>query len=498
MEVVIAVDSSTTASKAVAFSLDGAVRAIGRAPIELSSPGAGRYEQDPAEWWTATALALREVGDALRAQGDEPVALGITHQRESFACLDASGRAVRPAILWLDGRSGEQVRALGTPEVHELSGKPPSTTPSFYKLAWMAQHEPELLRGAVRVADVHAYLSLVTTGRFATSIVSADPTGLVDHRTGTWSERLLSLASVRVEQLPEIVPPGAPLGGLLPEAAEATGLPVGLPVIAGGGDGQCAGLGAGVTAPGRAYLSLGTSIVLGAHSEQPDPSGSYRILASPLGHGRTIEAFIASGAISVSWARRAFPVQVEDDGGDPFELSVDRAADRMRALMFVPHLSGSATPYWDERARGAFVGIDDGHTAAEFYRAVLEGLAFEIRLLCSGLETTGNPISSIAVMGGGTVSERWLQIIADILGRPLVLSRTPEATALGAAVLAAAAVRFDGDTTAAAARMTGSERTIEPDPSRTAHYSAIYALYTALAPALAPFHAEAAALGLTR
>ncbi|GAB2569673.1 xylulokinase [Leucobacter ruminantium] len=501
MEVVIAVDSSTTASKAVAFSLDGAVRAIGRAPISLSAPRTGWREQDPTEWWSTTAAALREVSTRLRERGDETLAVGITHQRESFACLDEENDPVRPAILWLDGRPGEQVRSLGTPEVHDLSGKPPSTTPSFYKLAWLAENEPEALDRTARIADVHAYLSLAMTGRFATSSASADPTGLVDHRSGRWSERLLELASVRIEQLPEIVSPGSPIGGLLPETAELTGLPVGLPIIAGGGDGQCAGLGSGIVAPGQAYLSLGTSIALGTHSERVDPSPSYRVMASPLGHGHTLDAFIASGSYSVSWFRKSFALPADDTAGhrdeDPFELAVERSEGRMQSLMFVPHLSGGATPYWDDRMRGAFVGISDDHTAAEFYRAVLEGLAFEIRLLCDGFEHAGSPIEGIAVTGGGTASDRWLQIISDVTGRPLELACTTEATALGAAILAAAATRFDGDIEAAAAAMTRPERRVEPHPDRAERYAEIFPLYATVAPALASFDSGAAALGLT-
>lgn len=497
MEVVIAIDSSTTASKAVAFSLDGSVRAIGRAPIQMSSPHPSWREQDAAEWWATTARALRDVSTRLSELGDEPVAIGITHQRETFVLLDASGLPVRKAILWMDSRSGAQVRSLGSPEVHAISGKPPSTTPSFYKLAWLAEHEPALLRRAHRIADVHAALSLAMTDRFVTSSASADPTGLVDHRTGEWSDRLMELASVRRDQLPEIVQPGTVIGGLSGAAAEQTGLPSGLPVVAGGGDGQCAGLGSGVVGTGRAYLSLGTSIALGTHADEVDPSPSFRVMASPLGRGRTLDAFIASGSYSVAWFRRSFPMVAADisaEESDPFELAIDRADGRMRGLMFVPHLSGAATPYWDDRLRGAFVGVSDDHTAAEFYRAVLEGLAYEIRMLCDGFERAGSPVETIAVTGGGTESHRWLRIIADVTGRPLTTARTTETTALGAGILAAAAVRFDGDIRSAADAMTAIERTILPDPARAEHATELFAIFGKIARALTPIHIEASAI----
>lgn len=495
MDVVVAIDCSTTASKAIAFSFDGSVRAVGRCPIQLDSPRVGWYEQDAREWWTATADALRQVTETLHELGDEPVALGITHQRESFVCLGADDAPTRPAILWLDARSGEQVRSIGTEEVHRLSGKPPSTTPSFYKLAWLAEHEPARLADAARISDVHAFLALHLAGRFVTSTASADSTGLVDTATGAWSARLLELASVREAQLPELVAPGSLIGGLDARASETTGLPEGLPVIAGAGDGQCGGLGAGVTETGEAYLSLGTSIVLGARADHPSASLAYRILSNPSGDGNTLEAFVASGAISVSWFRKAFPGLASSGEENAYELALDRSADRMRTLMFVPHLSGSSTPYWDERGRGAFVGIDDGHTEDEFYRAVLEGLAFEIRLLCVGLESAGSPIDEVTVMGGGTVSDGWMQIIADVLGRPLRIPTTPEATALGAAILAAAHVRFSGDASAAAEQMSHTARTVTPSPERARRYAELYSVYTEITPALSTFHRRAAALG---
>ena len=486
MDVVIAIDASTTGTKAIAFTTDGDVRAIGRASVERSSPVPTWHEQDPLQWWSSTASALTSVMALLHSNGDTPVAVGITHQRESFVCLDRSFDPIRPAILWVDARAGSEVKRLGSAEVHRISGKPPSITPSMYKIAWLNEHEPETMAQTAYLSDVHGYLSRMLTGTFVTSSASADPMGMVDISTGEWSQTLLDLVGVTAEMLPGIVKPGTIIGSVTDDAAAATGLPVGLPIVAGGGDGQCAGLGVGVLSPRSAYLSLGSSIVLGSHSDNAEPSSAYRLLESPLGHGHTIEAYVASGALSVSWFTRTFCAD-DEDADDVLSEGLDRSVPGARGLFFLPYLSGASTPYWDEDARGAFIGADDGHTRDDFYRAVIEGLVYEIRLLAEGLHSAGSAIEEVHATGGGAASEHWLQIIADVLNLPVRSSTSPEATALGAAILAASAIGFAGkDLREASARMSHVHRTFTPQPDSVARYESLYRIYREVYPALAP------------
>jgi xylulokinase len=485
VDVVIAVDASTTGTKAIAFDAKGRTVAVGRCAVDRISPQPTWHEQDASQWWSSTAAALKQLAEALRQEGHRVCALGITHQRESFVCLNEDYQPIRPAMLWLDARSGNEVREFGTRRVHELSGKPPSTTPGFYKLAWMSRHEPENFAATAHIADVHAYLSLMMTGEFATSTASADPMGLMDVRASDWSDELLHLVGVRREQLPRLVPSGALIGLINDDAARASGLPVGLPVVAGGGDGQCAGLGAGVVDVGRAYLSLGTSITLGCHAEDARISNGWRVLASPLGRGVTSEAFIASGALSVSWFRKAFPQLSPDEGVDVYDANLENCAGN--GLYFLPYLSGSATPYWDDMSRGSFVGVMESHTWVDFYRAVLEGLAFETELLLLELEAASDPITDIVVMGGGAASTRWLQIIADVTGRSLKVATTAEATALGAAILAASYCGLvEGGVKAAAAAMTSVGHAFEPRPRQAESYARRFDVYRGIYGALKP------------
>ncbi|MFV0426725.1 MAG: xylulokinase [Beutenbergiaceae bacterium] len=488
VDVVIGIDASTTGTKAIAFDADGQQRAVGRATIPRFSPQPLWQEQNADDWWDSTAIALAEVVRQCAAGGDDIRAIGITHQRETFVLLDAEFRQVRPAMLWLDARAGEQVRQFGGARVHDLSGKPPSTTPSLYKLAWLAHNEPESLARTRYVADVHGYLSVKLTGRFATSTASADPMGLVDMATESWSEELVRLAGISDEQLAELAKPGALIGAVGAQAAQRTGVPQGTPVYAGAGDGQSGGLGVGVSRTGLGYLSLGTSITLGAHVNGHAPADpAYRVMGSPLGSGNTIEGFVAAGALSVSWFREAFT-----DVTDPaaLEASLEQTHPGAGGLRFLPHLNGAATPFWDERSRGAFIGIDETHGAAQFYRAVLEGLSFETGVLLDGIEATAGGVDEIVVMGGGSASAGWTSILANILARPITQAGTAEAAALGAAILAAHGCGLgQGSIGATAQAMVHNGATIHPEPEVTAVYAQARDGYRAIYPALKQLYA---------
>lgn len=500
--VVIGIDCSTTGSKAVAFTADGTAFAESRRRYGRTSRHAGWQEQEAHDWWHATQHALRDLVDAIDDRGGEPVALGITHQRETFVCLDPDDRPVRPAIMWLDTRAGEQIERLGSPDVHRLSGKPPSTTPSLYKLAWVAEHEPDVLDRTALVLDVHGYLVRRLTGERATSWACADPLSLVDMRTFSWSPRLLEMAGLDKDQLPALVPPGTVIGHIGKDAAELTGLPVDLPVVAGAGDGQCAGLGAAVLSQSSAYLNLGTGLTLGTHSAEYVHSRAFRTLASPIAGAYTVEALLSSGALSIGWTRdllaatSSAPMAEEE-----FNALVRAAAPGADGLLYLPYLTSAESPHWDPAARGCFIGLTDGHGRAEVCRAVVEGLAYEERLTLELLQrTTRHSVEQLVVMGGASRSESLTQLIADVLELPVAVSAESETSALGAAMLAAAAVGMDGTTDLAqtATRMSRISTVREPDSELGARYRGTFAVYRELYPALRPVFPRLSGLRATR
>jgi len=342
---VVAVDCSTTAAKAVIHDEVGRVVAQAVRPLRTLQPRPAWHEQDAEQWWVATQGAVADAVASLADPGSVG-ALCLTHQRESFVCLDGAGQPLRPAILWLDGRAHEQIAQFGSSRVHALSGKPPDTTPAIYKLAWLARHEPAVLRDAVFVGDVQAYLAWRLTGRWATSHGSADTLGLFDLQRMDWSSELLDLAGVRLDQLPDLVPAGELLGTVAPEVARLLGLPGPVPLVAGIGDGQAAGLGLGATAPGVAYLNLGTSMVLGVQSEQYLWDPAFRTLAGIRPGTYTLETVLNAAAYVATWCREQFgEAGAQGARGAELEAAAARLPIGAEGLLTLPYWNAAQTPY---------------------------------------------------------------------------------------------------------------------------------------------------------
>ena len=492
---VIGVDSSTTATKALAWDRRGTIKAQARASLPTRNPRPGWYEQDAELWWATLCETLRELTGQIDPRRVE--SLCITNQRETVVPVGTGGEPLRPAILWLDGRCRPQLdlleRRIGGHRLARITGKPLSTVPSLAKLLWIAEEEPEIFRCAGRFLEAHAFLVQRLTGRYRTSLACADPVGLVDMERGCWAGELLRELGFRHEQLPELYPPGEVLGTLSRAATETTGLPEGLPIVAGAGDGQCAGLGVNVTEPGSAYLIMGTGVIGGVASPAYRTDPAFRTLFSPLPGTYYLETVIKAGVFTVAWFAERFaaeldkpwlPVSVED----LLEQGARQVPPGSEGLLLVPYWLGAMNPYWDADATGVMLGWTGAHGAAHFYRAILEGIAFEQRLALEGLRSAGIPaVEELRIVGGGSKSELWCRIMADITGNPVVRCRCPESSALGAGMLAAAAAGWYPDASHAAAAMSDLGERFEPDPTSRETYERLYSeVYKPLFPAVRP------------
>ena len=494
---VIGVDCSTTAAKAVVWSARGDALSQDRRTFELSQPRPGWGEQNAEDWWTASAAAVRR---AVQTVDTSRIgALCITHQRESFVCLDDAGQPLRPAMLWLDTRATAEVEDHGNAEVHRLTGKPPNPTPAWYKLLWLWNHELETMSRVGKVVDVHGFLVHKLTGEWLTSWASADPLGLVDMSTFDYDDSLLSAVGLERSQLCELRAPGSVLGHLRDDVAAQLGVPAGLPVIAGAGDGQCAQLGTGVTSPGRAYLNLGTGVVSGTFSPDYSYGMEYRTLSAAVPGGYTLETFMGGGTFNLSWFIEKFSgVDLRALGLDltpehVLETAAAKLPPGSDGLLALPYWAGALTPYWDHNARGVLLGLTGAHGKSHVYRALLEGIAFEQRLLTSGAEQVlGEVVTDVIALGGGSRSPVWCQIIADVMQRPLSVVREPESTCLGAGMLGAAAVGLYSSIAEAASAMSGTAATYTPDAPTVAAYDPLYAVYRDIYPALRELFARLA------
>ena len=488
---VIGIDCSTTATKAVVWDEHGREVAEGRATFELSSPHPNWGEQNAEDWWESTKTALRRAAQVVDTR--RIGAIGITHQRESFVCLNEDDHPIRPAILWLDSRATDEVAKYGSEEVHRITGKPPNPTPGWYKMLWLREHEPNTLDRAARVVDVHAFLVYRMTGHWRTSWATADPMGVVDLQTFEYSDTLLDTVGLSREQMPELYAPGDVIGELTEDVAREVGLPAGLPVVSGVGDGQAAGLGANITEPGRAYLNLGTAVVSGTYSDNYSWGNEYRVLAGPVPRTYTMETLLAAGTFTISWFVENFAgVNAEDlKLGLSTEQILETAAAQLSpgsdGLLAVPYLNNALTPYWDFNARGILVGLTGAHGKAHVYRAILEGIAYEQRLMTDGAESgLEKPVEHVIALGGGSNSSLWCQMLADIMQRPVSVAQETESTCLGSGMLAAAACGIHGSIKEAAEAMSGVATRYEPDEARTGKYENLYEVYKELYPSLRP------------
>jgi xylulokinase len=488
-DLVIGLDSSTSATKAVAWTREGVCAAEGRSPVPLASPAPDWYEQNPDDWWNSACAALRDL--LQRVSSARIAAVGISAQRETFAALAADGNPVRPAIVWMDRRCRDEVGWLsdrvGRERIHDISGKPVDLAPAAYRMAWMAHHESAAYRATAIFTDVHGYLTWRLTGHFRTSWASADPLGLFDMRNRVWSGEILKALDVQPEQLPLAIAPGSVMGSVSDRAAAMTSLPAGTPVVAGGGDGQAAGLGVNALTPGRAYLNLGTAVVAGVHSTGYRIGQAWRTMGSCSGDGYYFETSLRSGTFLVDWfLTNCIGGTGRHEVREHLESEAASLPVGSGGVLAVPYWGAAMTPYWDPDARGCLVGLTDAHRPAHLYRALLEGIALEQAMVTAMVKRdAGIEIRELVAIGGGAESELWCQIIADACNKPIKRSRTVEASSLGAAMCAAAGAGWFASVPAAAEAMGARiTRVTEPSANRVPRYAELQEIYRDIYPQL--------------
>ena len=489
---VLGLDSSTTACKANVWDCRGRSIAKGYSSLALLAPQPAWHEQPAESWWESMTHAIRQ---AVSQVGDRRLkALCIAHQRETFVPLDEHDRPLINGILWMDERARDLLpfleQTLGRDKFHRLTGKRLSVNLTIAKIAWLKAHRADVFAQTRKYVDVHAFLVHRLTGSYRTSWGSADPTGLFDIQNNCWAESLLDQIDIRLDQLPEVYPPGTIIGSLIPAAAEACGLPVGLPVVAGIGDGQASGLGVNITSPGDAYLSMGTSVISGTFSDQYIFDPAFRTMTGGVPGSYLLETVQLGGGYTVAWFMEKIAGQPGHDVASLQDF-YDQAASAMppgsAGLVVVPYWNSVLGPYWDPFASGIIVGWRGFHRLPHLYRAILEGVAFEQYLGTLGVEKAlGKPVKRYIAMGGGAQSDLWCQIIADITDKPVYRATTTEAAALGAGILAATAVGCYANAREAAQEMTHIlPQPLEPDTLEHAFYNRLFEeVYRPLFPAL--------------
>jgi D-xylulose kinase len=428
----LGIDCGTQSTKVVLRDRDtGEVVAVGRAAHELIERDDGTREQDPGWWIDALRIAVR---DAMRGQRFDIGGIGVSGQQHGLVCLDDQDRPVRPAKLWNDTTTAQECDELtrklgGANRVLQLMGNlilPGYTAP---KAAWLAAHKPHAYARTVRMCLPHDYLNLWLCGEFVTEAGDASGTAYFDVRARRYSEAVLGAIDDRRDwkrTLPPIAPSLSVIGTLRREAADSLGLAAGIPVSAGGGDNMCAAIGCDVLVAGPVAMSLGTSGTVFAYRAEPsvDPIGEAAAFCDSTG-GWLPLACTLNCTSATEWARGLFGIEHAD---------VDAAITSGRApeLAFLPYLSGERTPNRPEAA-GVFVGLRPDHGREAIVCAVVEGVTFGLAYALEALSRAGVAPGEVTLIGGGSASDAWAQLCADVFELPVVRPQIVEAAASGAA-----------------------------------------------------------------
>lgn len=498
---VLAYDVGTSGVKAVVVDGDGRIVASARRSYGLTTLDDGAVEQDLDAIEAALVAATRELL-VDRAVGPGSIdGIGLTAQMFDLAPVDAAGRSTVAMLSWLDQRAVREADALAVTMDRASQGRTFGSILTAKdvvpKILWLRDHAPVAWAESRWLLDCKEAIILRLTGRAVIDPAGALAFRLYDPLAGAWSGALCDRLGIPLERLPEVAPATAIAGGLLPGAAARLGLPAGVPVVVGAGDVPASQLGAGATDPGDAHVSLGTAVYFGITTDRPvaDPAGQLGVIghADPALWILWLE--VATGGGALSWLLRLL-----GDGRDPdgdilreVDRGVAAVADEMDGLLFAPWLSGERVPVFDDRIRGAFVGLGLRHGRSHLLRAVMEGVGYQMRWALEYGAAYGVPIGSIRGVGGGFIGTSWTQIIADILGRPIGSIEHPQdAAAVGAAACALVGIGAQRDLRFIRDRVR-IERVFEPDPLRHAAHEAGFDRYRRLYGALAPLFVDTSA-----
>lgn len=492
----IGIDSSTTATKALLMDAKGDVLGVAVSEYSYDIPKPLWSEQHPDLWWQATANSLQSVIKNSDVSPKEIQGIGLTGQMHGLVLLNHKGKVLRPAILWNDQRTAQQCddirRRIGKERLIQITGNDALTGFTAPKILWVEQEEPEIYDQIAHILLPKDYVRLKLTGEYAIDKAGGAGTILFDLKERTWSPEIVSALNIDPDWLPPTFEGTAVTGTLTTEAAEATGLIPGIPVVGGGGDQAANAVGTGAVMEGIVTLSLGTSGVVFASTSEPvvEPDGRLHAFCHAVPNKWHLMGVMLSAAGSLRWFRDTLASKSSFDDLVNETRDIPTGSD---GLIFLPYLTGERTPHPDPLARGAFVGLTVRHTRKHMTRAVLEGVAFGLRDSFELMKNTGiTQINQVRISGGGARSQLWLQILADVFEAELVTVNTSEGAAFGAALLAAIGTStFSSVEEACSATIKITGATI-PGP-QSAIYNNIYPLYSALYPALKQtFHSNPA------
>lgn len=491
------IDLGTTSIKVSLFKSDGQLIASKSSEYPILIPKAGFAEQDPNEWWqgflSACHFLVREYPEEIK----NLVGIGLCGQMHTQVYLDGKDQILRPAITWMDQRSGAIVERINADPasknlIFDQTSNIASTTYTAPHVRWVIENEPETWSQVRHILVAKDYLKYLLTGVQVIDYAEASGTLLFDVINQTWSHQAFDFFEIPRDYFPDVLPSDEVIGSITSEAAKLTGLPEGVPVVNGSSDNSASALGSGMTQSGQVTLILGTAGVITVCSSSPLVDQLGRTLCW---HYCLRDHWVSLGIMqtageSLEWFKNTFdPVDDKDvtssDIFNQYNQLIQSVPEGCHGLTFLPYLNGERTPYWDANARGVFFGINLKTTKAHLIRAIMEGVSFAFRNNIETVESLGIKIDEVRAVGGGLRSQVWLEILGKVLRRPIATVSDPDTANLGNILLAKKALGLIDDYPSASQGMVHIKKQVH-FPQGSEYYEKQYPLFLDLYQSLKP------------
>ena len=496
MKLLLGIDYGTGGCKTTV--LDETGRFVGEASTEFQTfhDHPGWSEQEPQDWWDALKSALGK----LAAKGIDLKSIaacaldGSTH---NAVLLDAQYKPVRRTIMWTDQRATAECEALKAgwgEKIFSTCYQMPAPTWTLPQMMWLKANEPAVLEKTAHVLFVKDYVRYLLTGEAATDSIEAQGTLFFDMAKSVWDPDLVQMAGLSIDKLPRLIAPTDIAGHVTAEAAAATGLPEGMPVVCGSSDSAVEDYGAGAVEPGDLIIKLATAGNVNAMTAAAHPHPktlTYSHIVPSMWY--SVSATNAA-ALCMRWLRDTFYRDNGDrgDNGDAWKRIEGEASGSpigSNGVFFHPYLQGERCPYWDANLRASFTGVSISSTRGDFARALMEGVAFSLRDCYRTLEEMKLPVKRIFLIGGGARSALWSEIVANVFNCTVAVPQPGDAS-FGACLLAGTGIGVFTDVKDAVSKCLHIDRTLAPNPEAAAKYDHLFTCYRRLHDALAPVYTQ--------
>lgn len=444
MDYVIGVDIGTTSTKAIAFDLNGNVITEKKIGYPILTPKPSWNEQKPEEILKAVLNSIKYIIDDNKSRGNKLMCISFSSQMHSIIAMDDKGNNLTNCIIWADTRSKEYSDKIKqTKKGHKIyikTGTPIHPMAPLYKIMWLRDNIPEIFYKTYKFVSIKSYIFYKLFGEYIIDYSIASATGLFNIYDLKWDEEALSLAGITEDKLPIPVSTEFIMSDLGEEIAEYLGVDKNIPFVIGASDGCLANLGTNAITPGRAAVTIGTSAAIRVVSNKPIGDDKGRIFCYILSEDYYVFGGPSNnGGIILQWFKENFYLnEFNQINKDFYSFVMDEAAEvpaGSEGLIFLPYLLGERAPYWDANAKGVFFGININHTRKHFMRALLEGVIYGIYSIGRALESVTEEIDSIYATGGFVKSPLWVQMLADVFDKKVMIAKSYENSCLGAAIL---------------------------------------------------------------